>query len=514
MTSSANAQLQPDMPRGLDGWVRYICNQDMPVLGSTVLEIQRITDSDNSTAQTLGQVILQDAGMTARVLRLANSPHFNPSHKAVNTISRAIVVLGFDTVRNVAMSVGLIDALLQGGVRERVTALMARAFLAAVQARTLSCIVDPAVAEEVFIAALLYQVGDMAFWCLGGEAAERLDRLVNTPGTQPEAAQQALLGFRLRQLSLGLARHWQLTGLLLSVLQGDNPADERVRCVVLGHRLALALEQGWESHGAVEAIGACAAHVGQRVEDVRPLLHLAADEAAHIATIFGAADAGRLIPRAPGGGAMAAGTAAAAESAAAEPTAAHTDGAPAAAPVALKAPPPPDLQAQLSHLRELSALMCSDASPNQVLRLALEGIYHGLAMDRAVIALVQGNLVEAKLALGLGASSFSREFRFQRDRNGRDAIGEVMEHMRPVFIADSRAPESAHLMSDRVVTVVGHGPLMCVPLVVGARALGLIYADRRDGRGLSQEDWTAFQHFAQQAAIGLQLSLPRAERRS
>lgn len=509
MTSPANAQIQPDMPRGLDAWVRYICNQDMPVLGNTVLEIQRITESDNSTAQTLGQVILQDAGMTARVLRLANSPHFNPSHKAVNTISRAIVVLGFDTVRNVAMSVGLIDALLQGGVRERVTALMARAFLAAVQARTLSCIVDPAVAEEVFIAALLYQVGDMAFWCLGGEAAERLDRLVNTPGTQPEAAQQALLGFRLRQLSLGLARHWQLTGLLLSVLQGDNPADERVRCVVLGHRLALALEQGWQGHAAVEAIAACASHVGQRVEDVRPLLHLAADEAAHIATIFGAADAGRLIPRAPSGPAMAAGTGEAAAQ-----TAVDTDGAQPAAPVALTAPPPPDLQAQLSHLRELSALMCSDASPNQILRLALEGIYHGLAMDRAVIALVQGNLVEAKLALGLGASAFSREFRFQRERNSRDVIGEVMERVQPIFIADSRAPESAHLMSERLVTVVGHGPLMCVPLVVGTRALGLIYADRRDGRGLGQDDWTAFQHFAQQASIGLQLSLPRVDRRS
>ncbi len=100
----------------------------MPAFARTVDALRRIVGDERASASALAQVILKDAPMTTKVLRLANSAYFNHAHQGINTVSRAIVVLGFDPVAQLALSVALIDALLGGGVRSRVHQEMARSF--------------------------------------------------------------------------------------------------------------------------------------------------------------------------------------------------------------------------------------------------------------------------------------------------------------------------------------------------------------------------------------------------
>ena len=106
-------------PRDVAGWVTHIRDNEMPAFGTTVANVRQVTDDDRASAQRLAQVILQDAAMTTKVLKLANSVLYNPARQTVSTISRAIVVLGFDTVAEMALGIRLVDTLLAGGVRER-----------------------------------------------------------------------------------------------------------------------------------------------------------------------------------------------------------------------------------------------------------------------------------------------------------------------------------------------------------------------------------------------------------
>ena len=92
---------------------------------------------------------MRDQAMTTKILRLANSAYFNASRQGVSTISRAIVVLGFDVVADMAVGLALIDGLLKGGVRERVTEEMARCFFAATLARGMARMRRDGRAEEV-----------------------------------------------------------------------------------------------------------------------------------------------------------------------------------------------------------------------------------------------------------------------------------------------------------------------------------------------------------------------------
>ena len=112
--------MQDNHPQsGLNAWLERIRDQELPIFGRTAEQIRALTDSDKAAVSQLADAILCDPGMTAKLLRIANSVIFNTSGPQITTVSRAVVMLGFDMVRQVALSVAFVDALLRGPVRER-----------------------------------------------------------------------------------------------------------------------------------------------------------------------------------------------------------------------------------------------------------------------------------------------------------------------------------------------------------------------------------------------------------
>ena len=81
---------------GLANWVERISQQDMPVFGQTIQKMVQLTDDAEGSLAALAKLVLQDVGMTARVLRMANSPYYNPLHYSISTISRAVVLMGIN----------------------------------------------------------------------------------------------------------------------------------------------------------------------------------------------------------------------------------------------------------------------------------------------------------------------------------------------------------------------------------------------------------------------------------
>ena len=285
----------------LSSWIAHIRGREMPVFARTVEALRRIIGDERASASALAQIILKDVSMTAKVLRLANSAFFNHSHQGVSTVSRAIVVLGFNPVAELALSVSLIDSLLGGGVRSRIQVEMARSFHAAVQARWASRRHGDPQGEEVFIAALLTRVGEMAFWCFGGDQARSLDGLLAQGRMREEDAQQVVLGFPLRHLSAGLVREWHLGALAQAVLEGQSRGRNGEQAVLLGHRLARASEQGWDAPPARQAVQTLADYLELPFAAVLDAARANAAEAARIANSFGA-------PAPPAGAAASAGS--------------------------------------------------------------------------------------------------------------------------------------------------------------------------------------------------------------
>lgn len=287
----------PSSPRGLNAWLARIRDQELPIFGRTAERIRDLTDSEKAAVSELAESILCDPGMTAKLLRIANSVIFNTAGWQITTVSRAVVMLGFDMVRQIALSVAFVDAFLRGPVRERVLREMARAFHAAVQARWLAARRHDAQPEEVFIAALLYRFGELAYWCFSGEEGDALDEALRRHPQYPGDVEQSLLGFRLTQLTVALTRDWRVSPLLQSVLKGGYAKRSREQAVVLAFRLAEGAEAGWDGEPARARLQDVAGYLQLPLEETAGPVMQNAAEAATVAECYGAAEAARFIPQ-------------------------------------------------------------------------------------------------------------------------------------------------------------------------------------------------------------------------
>jgi len=78
--------------------------KDLVTLPDVAMRIARMVEDPNSSATDIGREISNDAALTARVLRIANSAAYGQNRK-IATVSRAITVLGVRQVRD--LTVGL-----------------------------------------------------------------------------------------------------------------------------------------------------------------------------------------------------------------------------------------------------------------------------------------------------------------------------------------------------------------------------------------------------------------------
>jgi HD-like signal output (HDOD) protein len=66
----------------------------MPVLNNVAMELNNMSGSEDADANRLAEVILKDPNLTSHVLKVANSVQYNYSKATINTVSRAVVLIG------------------------------------------------------------------------------------------------------------------------------------------------------------------------------------------------------------------------------------------------------------------------------------------------------------------------------------------------------------------------------------------------------------------------------------
>lgn len=476
-------------PRNLVEWVERLSDKGMPVFAKTVKDIAGVAADRESSAAELSRVILQDAAMTARLLRVANSPIYglSQSGRAISTVSRAVVLLGFDTVRSLCLTLAVIDSLGDGSQKTRIAGHMARSFHAAVQARALAEKRRDPSPEEVFIATLLCNIGDLAFWSLNSGIADRLEAALRQPGCDRARAEREVLGFELRELSLGLTRKWNLGKLLEHTLEERVDSDPRVGNVQLAHELADSAERGWERAETRQLLVRIAEATYLPLQDVTKLVHENASLAAKTAHYYGVRDAAQLIPL---------------------PESQHkpeTPTAPLQEP-AKNTVNQPDPMLQLTILRELSGMLDGKHDINLLLEMVLEGISRGIGMDRALFAMLnpERTRLRARYALGWDSQDMREKFVFDISPLQASIFSHVLDVRDPLWVradADSRIKS---LLTPAVRAVSCGKDFFVMPIEINGRAIGLFYADRStSGRGMDDEAYTAFRHFCQQANLAL-----------
>ncbi len=473
-------------------WTRRISEEEMPIFGHTVQQVLSVAEDDEAPSVELARVILQDASMTARVLKLVNTIFYNPRAQSISTISRAVVVLGFNAVRTMCLTISLVDSFVQGAPRDQLTRELARSLHAAVQARAIAAERGDDSPEEVFIATLLYRLGELAFWCFGGEQAEELAAAMRRPGCTAEMAQDEVLGFRLNQLTSNLVREWRVNDLLIETLHDPRTIGDRGRPITVGHDLAVAAEKGWNSPEVREVTDRIARIISKHPRETKGLLKRNAREAARIAAYYGAAMAAKTIPL---------------------PDEAAQEEEEVEAETETPEYPEPDNMLQLKILRELAMLLEGKANFNLVMELVLEGIYRGVGVDRTLFALLTPDRrsLRGKFMLGPGRDELLPRFHFIRQPQ-QNVLFASVDRQSSLWADTTRKPELQALVPPALTEVIGQEPFFVSPIVVNGKTIGLFFADRGlSGRTLDEESFEGFRYFVQQANMGLSVIMGRGK---
>lgn len=464
-------------------WVTRLAEEDMPIFARTANEVGRIMGNEEYSALELARVILQDPSMTAKVLKLSNSVFYNPGATPISTISRAVLVLGFNAVEAICLSIAVIESLLKGKAKNRIMSEIARSIHAATQARALAKQKHDPSAEEIFIVALLYHLGEMAFWCFAGPEGERLDEVLRQPGAQPAESEQKVLGFKLSQLTAELAKEWKLSPLLVEALTPGS-RDSRIPYVVLGHEISRACELGWNSSEMKTLTSKVSRFLDVSTAEATGFLKVQAEEAVQAARGLGANSAARLIPVDRDG------------------LHAESTGMPSDFPSF----PDPDGSLQLRILREISASLGQGANLNVLMEMVLEGIYRGVGMDRTVFALLTPRRtgIKAKYVLGTNRDIFQERFQFDISAKPPNVFAQVIDSQQPAWIEAHDDAEWTEAIGPAISAPLDSAPFFAQAVTVNGNPIGLFYADRGpSGRVLDPDAFENFKLFVQQANMGL-----------
>jgi len=170
-----------------------------------------LSNPDLEFADVCG-LIEQDPGLTARVLRVANSAFYGVP-RDVTTIHRAITLLGVDAVRGIAAAACLDRALPGGSDHGPVdaAALVKHSLAAAIAAETFAHLKHPKLVPEAFIAALLHDLGIPVQTRLDMAGAQRLAQALRADPTADLRELETLYMATGHEHCAGVVfQHWQL----------------------------------------------------------------------------------------------------------------------------------------------------------------------------------------------------------------------------------------------------------------------------------------------------------------
>ena len=467
---------------------------DFPALSDAVVRIQRVADSDRENLSSLANEILQDVALTNKLLRLVNTAQFrHAGGGSISTVSRAVALVGFAGIRNMALSLVLLEHMQDKAHANQIRDEFLRALMAGAIASELCASTRDG--EEVFIGAMFQGLGRLLTEYYFPEEANRVRALRcafdGRPAPSEAQASISVLGLTFEALGLGVARSWGLPEALQRCMSrpgGETPAGaagrERLRWLcAAGNDVADALLHN-EAAQARRRIDEIAQRYARPLGVGRNELQSAAERSrerlvqtaqAMNLHVPAGAPARRLLDALPD----------------TLPAPRHED---SLTPHRLQATLVQHEDATLpgrasdvlaAGIQDVTDSMVAERFRlNDVLRMILEVMYRAMGFRRVVFCLRDPKLQMLTGRFGLGdgveaaCAAFKVPLRVAPGRPGADLFSAVCMKGADTLIADATAAHFVSRLPAWYRTSVNAPAFLLLPLMVKNAPFGLIYADK------------------------------------
>ncbi|MGO9377399.1 MAG: HDOD domain-containing protein [Dissulfurispiraceae bacterium] len=198
---------------------------DFPAMTQTITLLNKLKSSGEMSSEDLSNVILKDYALTLKILRLINSVGF-VQFGEVTTISRAIMLLGFENIRNIALTLLLYEHI-GGSSGKKVKELLMRSICSGLLAQNIAEETKFVNVEEAFICSLFHTFGKIMVAFYMPEKAEEIMKLCTEKGSTEEIAAMSVLGSSYETLGMEIAEKWNFPKKIIVTMKKIRPSDIR-----------------------------------------------------------------------------------------------------------------------------------------------------------------------------------------------------------------------------------------------------------------------------------------------
>lgn len=200
--------------------------ESFPALPATVVEVMAVTANSESSANDLMQVILPDQTMCSAILKVANSALFGIP-KEVSTIERAVVLLGYEEIRNIVIGKAIFTSMpkLNKEFRGTVSLFWEHAFTCGLAAKIIGndLGISP---SELFLAGLIHDIGKVAMLMSFPNDYPILRQLSHPDHLNYETEEKNKFSISHDRVGLKLAERWLLPEqLVMAIGYHHSPQD-------------------------------------------------------------------------------------------------------------------------------------------------------------------------------------------------------------------------------------------------------------------------------------------------
>ena len=473
---------------------------DFPALSDSVAAINKLTASDKENIDRLSNTILKDFGLTNKILRLVNSAYYRQAGGGgISTVSRAAIVLGFDAIRNIAITVLLFEHLQNKGNVAQLKEAFLRANFSGLLARDMSAKLMPRESEEAFICSLFHGLGRLLAQYYFPEEMEEILKVMQQKQCGEEAAAAKVLGIGFEDLGVGIARAWGLPQTIVASMRRIPEGPVRKP---LTHDETLHLMAGFANE-LCEAIAGTPPEERQRVtrqigerylrglpfsdQQLRDTLEKSFAELTQVAAILRVNLRQSLLVRQIH--AWSGGAAAKEQDEAAGIDADLADTILGETLLADRGDPPEggdqgaqpvEAQAILTAgIQDISNSLVEDLALNDILRITLETMYRAMGFTRVMLCLreLKSNHMVGRFGFGPDTGELVRHFRFPLSFSP-DVFHASISKGLDLIISDVNDPKIRSRIPAWYLQNVPAQTFVLFPLLIKGRPVALIYCDK------------------------------------
>ncbi len=191
---------------------------DMPIFSASVNRIRMMSASEETEVTELANEIGKDANLTTKLLRVANSPYYARNNMKVGVASRAVVMLGFETVRNITLAMKVIDSFQFKHPQINMNSLLVKSYLSAGFVREVAIKSESADAEESYTCGLLHNLGEIVVAVTLPDDYLKMQALIDEKKCSWDEAQRVVLGMETKDIAQEVLKKWQFPGQVIQTV--------------------------------------------------------------------------------------------------------------------------------------------------------------------------------------------------------------------------------------------------------------------------------------------------------